>query len=67
MINDYSTEEIIKMVREWTELNQNDFGKSIGRSRDSINNFEHGRNNMTLDEFFYICRKHHIMVILERK
>lgn len=65
--NEYETEEILKMVREWTDMNQNDFGRAFGRSRDSVNNFEHGRNKMTLDEFFYMCKKHHIIVILERR
>lgn len=29
MANDYPSKEIIKIIREWTELTQNDFGKSI--------------------------------------
>ena len=65
--NDFETHEIIRMMREWTDLNQEEFGKSIGRTRDSINNIEHGRNRMSLDEFMYLCRKHRIIVILEKR
>lgn len=44
--NNYKAGEIIKIIREWTEMSQTEFAKSIKRSRDSINNIENGRNRI---------------------
>ena len=57
---------IIKIIREWTELNQTEFGKTINRSRDSINNIENGRNRMYLNDFIEMCQKHDIKIIIEK-
>lgn len=65
--NDYKSNEIIKIIREWTELSQRDFGKSIGRSRDSINSIENGRNRIFFDTLLEIAKKHNITIIIERK
>ncbi|MCI8548594.1 MAG: hypothetical protein HFJ38_06905 [Bacilli bacterium] len=64
--NDYPTKNIIKIIREWTELNQTEFGKTINRSRDSINNIENGRNRMYLNDFIEMCQKHDIKIIIEK-
>ena len=64
--NDYPTKNIIKIMREWTELNQTEFGKTINRSRDSINNIENGRNRMYLNDFIEMCQKHDIKIIIEK-
>ena len=65
--NNYKPNEIIKTIREWTELNQTKFGETINRSRDSINNVENGRNKMYLNTFIEICNKHKIKIILEKE
>lgn len=64
--NNYSTQLILKTIREWVELNQTEFGKTINRSRDSINNIENGRNRMFLNDFIDMCNKHNIKIILEK-
>ncbi len=65
--NDYKATLIIKTIRDWTELNQTEFGKTINRSRDSINNIENGRNRMYLNDFIEMCNKHNIKITLEKK
>lgn len=64
---DYKAKDIIKIIREWTELNQKNFGITLKRSRDSINNIENGRNRMYLDDFLEMCKIHNIKITLERK
>lgn len=64
--NDYTPKLILKTIREWSELNQTEFGKTINRSRDSINNIENGRNRMYLNDFIEMCNKHNIKIILEK-
>ena len=66
-VNDYDIREILHMIREWSGLTQEELARSVGRTRDSINNIENGRNKMSIDEFFYMCNKHHIIVILEKR
>lgn len=66
-VNDFETKEIFKMLREWTGLTQSEFAKTIGRTRDSVNNIENGRKSISVDEFFYICKKHHIILIVEKR
>ena len=65
--NDYEARDIMKIIREWTELSQKDFGKTINRSRDSINNIENGRNRVYFNTLLEIAKKHNIQIIIEKK
>ena len=64
--NNYEAKDIIKIIREWTELSQTKFGESINRGRDSINNIENGRNKMYLNDFLEMCKIHNIKVTIEK-
>lgn len=64
--NNYEAKDIIKIIREWTELSQTKFGKTINRGRDSINNIENGRNRMYLNDFLAMCKTHNISVTIEK-
>ena len=64
--NEYEAKDVVKFIREWTDLNQKDFGKTINRSRDSINNIENGRNRMYLNDFLNMCNTHNIKIIIEK-
>lgn len=65
--NNYDAKDIIKIIREWTELSQKKFGETINRGRDSINNIENGRNRMYLNDFLDMCNKHNIKITIEKK
>jgi len=65
--NDYTANEIIKIIREWTELSQKEFARSIGRSRDSINSIENGRNRIFLNTLLEIAKEHDITITIEKK
>ena len=64
--NNYKAGEIIKIIREWTEMSQTEFAKSIKRSRDSINNIEIGRNRIFLDTLLEIAKIHNITITIEK-
>ncbi len=64
--NNYKAGEIIKIIREWTEMSQTEFAKSIKRSRDSINNIENGRNRIFLDTLLEIAKIHNITITIEK-
>lgn len=64
--NDYTKGEIVKILREWTELNQSDFGKTIGKSHGAIKKYESGERNFTFETLMDICKKHEIKITLEK-
>ncbi|MFA5603465.1 MAG: helix-turn-helix transcriptional regulator [Bacilli bacterium] len=66
--NNFEVKEIMKIIREWTELSQEDFAKSIGRkSRDGISSIEQGRAKVYLNELLKIAKKHNLIITIEKK
>lgn len=65
--NEYQARDVVRIIREWTELTQKDFAKTLSRSRDSINNIENGRNKMYLNDFLEMCKIHNVKITIERK
>ena len=65
--NEYQAKDIIRIIREWTEKNQKEFGKTFQKSRDSINNYENGRNRIYLNDFLKMCNNNKIKITLEKK
>lgn len=65
--NEYTPEELIKIIREWTELNRTEFGKSISRSQGAIKKYESGERDYTFKTFMTICKKHNIEITLTKK
>ncbi len=65
--NDYKVKDIIKILREWTELTQKEFAKSIHKSPKTIQDYEYGRANVSLSIFLNICKTHDIEVIVRKK
>ncbi len=64
--NDYNAKEIIKIIREWTELTQSDFAKSIKRSKKTIEGYEYGTRNISLSTFLKICKIHNIKIFIKK-
>ena len=65
--NDYKPKEIVKIIREWTELTQKEFADSIHRSRKTIEAYEYGKVNVSLATFLKICKTHDIEIIVRKK
>ncbi len=65
--NNYQPKEIIKIIRDWSELTQKDFAKTINKSKDTIQSYELGRNKITLDTFMEIAKKQNLIITIERK
>ena len=65
--NDYKTNEVIKIIREWTGLSQKEFAKTLNRSRDSINNIENNRNKIYFDTLMEIAKIHNLTITIEKK
>lgn len=63
----YKPNETIKIIREWTELTQKEFGETINKSKDTIQSYELGRANMNLNTLYEIAKKHNLIITIEKK
>lgn len=66
-LNDYSPEEIIKIFREWTELNQEEFAKNLNRKSRSIQHYEGGTRQISLSLLLKIAKLYNIEIIARKK
>lgn len=65
--NNYTAPEIIRIIREWTELSQKEFGKTLHRSERGIQAFELGERNYSLQTLLQIANTHGITITIEKK
>lgn len=65
--NDYSLSEIIKIIREWEELSQEEFAKKINKSYGAIVKYENGQREPSYSIFVEICKRNNIEVIIKKK
>ena len=63
----YESKDIIKIIREWTELTQVDFAKSINRSRKTVEAYEYGKVKFSFEMFLNICKLYDIEVTIRKK
>lgn len=66
-LNDYSTNDIIRIIREWTDLDRNDFGKLINKSEHTIKNYEIGKSNYTVLLLQEIAKKYKLDITIEKR
>lgn len=65
--NKYEPNEAFKIIREWTNLSQKEFGKSIGLSERSIQSYEENKRKISTDLLKKICKIHKIDITIEKK
>ena len=65
--NDYEPKEIIRVIREWSELTQKEFGKTIHRSEKGIQAFELGTRNYDIRTLIQIAKVHGLKITIEKK
>lgn len=65
--NKYSEKDVMKIMREWTGLNQNKFGESIGLSGMAIQGYERGVRRFTFETLMKIANKYGYTVIIQKK
>lgn len=64
--NNYKANEIIKIIREWSEKTQSKFAEEIGKSKDTVQSYELGRNKMTLNTLLEIAKKENLIITIEK-
>ena len=65
--NDYEPKDIIRIIREWAEKTQKEFGKSIGKSTRTIQDYEAGRRRYYVETLEQICKIYDININIEKK
>lgn len=65
--NNYTSQEIIRIIREWTELSQREFGKTIHRSESGIQAYELGNRNYSMQTLIEIANTHGLTITIEKK
>ena len=66
-LNDYDTKDVMRILREWTELDREEFGKTVNRTAKTIKSYENGERNYTVRLLKDIAKKHDIDIIFEKK
>ncbi len=67
VVNDYEPKDIIRIIREWTELTQKEFAENINRSRDSIQKIETGKRGYNINTLLEIAKKYNLIITIEKK
>lgn len=65
--NDYEAKDVMKILREWSEEKQSDFGKKIGLSGMTIQGYERGVRRYTFETLMKIAKKNGYVVTIEKK
>ena len=63
---DYKPEDICRIMREWTDLERKDFGKSIHRTERSVRSLETGERTFSVQTLLDIAKAHDIKIIIKK-
>lgn len=66
-VNDYNPNEIIKFIRDWTDLTQKEFAESLHLSKKTIEGYEYGTINYSFATFMKMCKKYELEVIVRKQ
>ena len=62
----YEPKDVIKIVREWTNLTQKDFGKLINKSNEWVKANESGKTNFYFKDLLQIAKLNNIDIIITK-
>lgn len=66
-LKDYGSGAFMRIIREWTGLTQKEFGKAIGRSERTIQDYEAGTTNYNVKTLEKITEKFNIVIVTENR
>lgn len=64
--NKYETKDIIKIIREWTNKTQKEFGKDINKSNEWVKANEAGKTNYYFKDLLNLCKENNINIIITK-
>lgn len=64
--NKYETKDILKIIMEWTNKTQKDFGNDVGKTNEWVKANEAGKTNYYFKDLLYLCKKNNIDIIISK-
>jgi len=64
--NDYDPKAVFRIIREWSNMTQKEFGATINKSERTIQNYEGGLANYTVKQLLEMAEKHDIEIIVQK-
>ncbi len=64
---DYKANEIMKIIREWLGITQEEMGRTIYRSGRTIRSYENNERHITLEDVLEIAKIHNINIIITKE
>lgn len=64
--NNYSKGDIVRILRDWTDLTQKDFAKSINKSKSSLQKYELNEVNYGIETLLDIAKKYDLTITIEK-
>ena len=65
--NDYNPNDILKFMRQATDLTQKEFAKTINKSKDWCQSNELGRSNYLFKDLLELANKNNFEIIIKKK
>lgn len=62
--NKYETKDILKIIREWTNKTQKEFGNDVGKTNEWVKANEAGKTNYYFKDLLDLCKKNNIDIII---
>ena len=65
--NEYEPKIVMKIIREWTEKTQTEFGNDLGFSKMTIQGYERGLRRYTFDTLVKIADAYGLTITIEKR
>ena len=65
--NDFTAPEIMKFIRQWTEMTQVEFADTIDRRVGVVRSYEQGTRHYTFKTLPAIVEKNDLRMVIEKK
>ena len=66
IMNEYTSGDIMRIIREWSHETQKEFGKRIGKSEATVYQYEADKVNYTMEMFLHILKEYNISITIEK-
>lgn len=63
----YKSNEVIRMIRDYTGLTQEEFGKKIKKSRTAVQFYEYGQRNYDFELLLQLSKIFNLEIIIQSK
>lgn len=66
-LDDYEVKDVMRILREWSDLDREQFGHSVGKSAKAIKSYENGERNYTVQLLKDIAKQYNVDIVFEKR